>query len=446
MMNTSFSNVFMYNNKVYKIVNYLEIERTIFAIGADYDSNYMYFKYKKVNDRYIFVPFMPLISILPQYQTVATKNIANFMEALTAILTKYPHSEEEIFAKANEIIYGETANFKPKANLELTVKYFEARFTNLLSLYTKKSISELLKCDIKPVKEETKKITTSKPVKRNKFQTSKFAYLLLMVLSLVGFLECFTIYNQWKSEGAKTDRLMSDILAHTEIQNDEVDIEEIYNVADDSKTANIKKKNKYGADYWDYANVALMNVDFKELLKENRDTVGWLYVNNTNINYPFVQGDDNSYYLNRAFDKSKSAAGWLFADYRSDLTNFKRNTVVYGHGRVDQVMFGSLDNVLKKSWYTNPDNHIIKVSTPTHNTLWQVFAVYTIPAESYYLRHNFENDEDYLTFLETIQSRSKYDFNVDLDENDKILTLSTCLDYNGNRIVLHAKLVKSVEK
>ena len=171
-----------------------------------------------------------------------------------------------------------------------------------------------------------------------------------------------------------------------------------------------------------------------------------MYVNNTNINYPFVQGDDNSYYLNRAFDRSKSAAGWLFADYRSDLTHFKRNTVIYGHGRVDQVMFGSLDNVLKKSWYTNPDNHIIKVSTPTHNTLWQVFAVYTIPAESYYLRHNFENDEDYLTFLETIKSRSKYDFNVDLDENDKILTLSTCLDYNGNRIVLHAKLVKSVEK
>lgn len=441
MMNASF---FMYNDKVYNIVNYIEIEKTIFAIGVDYESNYMYFKYKKVNDRYIFVPFMPLISILPQYQTVATKNIANFMETLILTLTQYPNRTEEIFSKANEIICTETLHFKPKANLELTTEYFEACFTNMLSLYTKKTISELLRSDLKPQKEikEIKK----KETKSKKVPASKYAYLLLMILSVVGFLECFTIYSQWKAEGAKTDALMSDILAHTEIENDEVDIEEIYNVADDSKTANIKKKNKYGDDYWDYANVALMNVDFEELLKENRDTVGWLYVNNTNINYPFVQGDDNSYYLNRAFDKSKSAAGWLFADYRSDLTNFKRNTVIYGHGRVDQVMFGSLDNVLKKSWYTNPDNHIIKISTPTHNTLWQVFAVYTIPAESYYLRHNFENDEDYLTFLETIQSRSKYDFNVALDENDKILTLSTCLDYNGNRIVLHAKLVKSVEK
>ena len=109
-------------------------------------------------------------------------------------------------------------------------------------------------------------------------------------------------------------------------------------------------------------------------------------------------------------------------------------------------MFGSLEKVLKKEWYTNTDNHIIKLSTPTHNTLWQVFAVYTIPAESYYLKHNFENDTAYMEFLDTIKSRSIYDFNVDLDEEDKVLTLSTCLDYKGNRIVLHAKLVKSVEK
>ena len=155
---------------------------------------------------------------------------------------------------------------------------------------------------------------------------------------------------------------------------------------------------------------------------------------------------DNSYYLNRAFDGTKSAAGWLFADYRSDLTNFKRNTVIYGHGRVDQVMFGSLEKVLKKEWYTNTDNHIIKLSTPTHNTLWQVFAVYTVPSESYYLKHNFENDAAYIEFLDTIKGRSIYDFNVDLDEDDKILTLSTCLDFKGNRIVVHAKLVKSVEK
>ena len=445
MLGTSF---FMHNKKIYNVVNYIEIENTVFAIAVDYDSNYTYFKYKKVNDRYVYIPFEPLMSILPQYQTIAVKNISNFLSALTNVLGQHPSREEDLIARAYEITNTERINFKDKVNLELTQEYFEACFDTVFSSYTKKSVSELLKSD-QPVKKEAKK-KKEKVVKTksnsNKFNVSRFAYLCLMVLSVVGFLECYTIYSTWKAEGAKTDALMTDLLASTEITEQEVDIEEIYNVADDSQTVNLKKKNKYGADYWDYANVALMDVNFDNLLKENRDTVGWLYVNNTNINYPFVQGDDNSYYLNRAFDGSKSAAGWLFADYRSDVTNFKRNTVIYGHGRVDQVMFGSLEKVLEKEWYTNTDNHIIKLSTPTHNTLWQVFAVYTIPSESYYLKHNFENDAAYLEFLDTIQSRSIYDFNVDLDEKDKVLTLSTCLDFKGNRIVLHAKIVKSVEK
>ena len=445
MLGTSF---FMHNKKIYNVVNYLEIENTVFAIAVDYDSNYTYFKYKKVNDRYVYIPFEPLMVILPQYQTVAVKNISNFLSALTNVLGQHPSHEEELIARAYEIINIEKVNFKDKVNLELTQEYFEACFNNIFSTYAKKSISELLKSE-RPTNIEFKKEKdkVSKPkTNTNRFNVSRFAYLCLMVLSVIGFLECYSIYSTWKAEGAKTDALMTDLLASTEITEQEVDIEEIYNVADDSKTANLKKKNKYGADYWDYANVALMDVNFANLLKENRDTVGWLYVNNTNINYPFVQGEDNSYYLNRAFDGTRSAAGWLFADYRSDLTTFKKNTVIYGHGRVDQVMFGSLEKVLEKEWYTNTDNHIIKLSTPTHNTLWQVFSVYTIPSESYYLKHNFENDTAYLEFLDTIQGRSIYDFNVDLDEDDKVLTLSTCLDFKGNRIVLHAKLVKSVEK
>ncbi len=441
MLNTSF---FMYNNKTYSIIQFIEIDNQIFAIGTDYEENYVYFKYKKINDRYVFVPFMPLISILPQYQNVGTKNIINFLEAITNLLSTHSNKEDMIFSKVPEIVRGDGSNFKDTANLELSVEYFEARFNNLLSVYEKKSINELLKVDTKLEKNNKPvKKAERKPQKRSK---AKYAYGFLLIISLFGIFQCYSIFNTWLSEGKNTDKIMNDLLATTEITEQESDIEDIYNVADDSQTANLKEKDKYGEDYWKYANVPLMDVDFNNLLKKNSDTVGWLYVNNTNINYPFVQSDDNSYYLNRAFDRKKSAAGWLFADYRSDLTNFKRNTVIYGHGRVDQVMFGSLENVLKKSWYTNPDNHIIKLSTPTHNTLWQVFAVYTIPAESYYLRHTFENNEDYLTFLRTIESRSRYDFNVKLDENDKILTLSTCLDYNGNRIVLHAKLVKSVEK
>ena len=74
-------------------------------------------------------------------------------------------------------------------------------------------------------------------------------------------------------------------------------------------------------------------------------------------------------------------------------------------------MFGSLSKTLKSNWYNNKDNHIIRISTPSENSLWQVFSIYVIKTETYYIRTNFNNDDDYQEFLNTIEERSKYDFN-----------------------------------
>ena len=76
MLNTSF---FMHNGRVYNLVNLMEIENNIFAIAKDYDGHYAYFKYKLLNGRYVYLPFDLLTSVLPQYQTVAIKNIINFL-------------------------------------------------------------------------------------------------------------------------------------------------------------------------------------------------------------------------------------------------------------------------------------------------------------------------------------------------------------------------------
>ena len=92
------------------------------------------------------------------------------------------------------------------------------------------------------------------------------------------------------------------------------------------------------------------------------------------------------------------------------------------------------------------NNQIIKLSTEKKNTLWQIVSIYTIPSESYYLTHTFENDDSYQKFLDTMLSRSIYDFQTDLNTSDKLLTLSTCLDFNGNRIVVQAKLIKEQKR
>ena len=194
--------------------------------------------------------------------------------------------------------------------------------------------------------------------------------------------------------------------------------------------------------YWNYTNIPFLEVDFKDLMKENEDTVAWLQVGGTKIDYPVVQTNDNEYYLIHSFDKTKSKAGWIFSDYRNNFQSLNNNTIIYGHKRLDETMFATLQNVLKKSWFNNKDNHIIKISTPTENMVWQIFSVYIIPKESYYITTHFKDVLEYEKFLKVISKRSKYDFNTILNVRDKILTLSTCKDNNGNRLVVHAKLIK----
>ena len=77
----------------------------------------------------------------------------------------------------------------------------------------------------------------------------------------------------------------------------------------------------------------LIDVDFTELKQTNSDVIGWIQVNGTNINYPFVQTNDNSYYLTHAFNKSYNDAGWVFLDYRNNDTN-NRNIVTDSSHRI----------------------------------------------------------------------------------------------------------------
>ena len=221
---------------------------------------------------------------------------------------------------------------------------------------------------------------------------------------------------------------------------DAVKIEE---VPDSDNTEIIEQKEDIPEDnpYWDYIKMNLISVNFDDLLKINNETKGWIQVNGTNINYPFVQTSNNDYYLTHSYDKSYNQAGWVFMDYRNDTVNYDKNTILYAHGMNNKTMFGSLRNILSSSWYNNTNNHIIKLSTPTENTLWQVFSVYHIETTNDYIQTEFTSDEEYQTFLDMLKGRSAVTFDTSLNTTDKILTLSTC--YNKtDKVVMHAKLIK----
>lgn len=235
----------------------------------------------------------------------------------------------------------------------------------------------------------------------------------------------------WSIDNKKNALLEDKILDSTNIEETNNQEDEIYNAPTDDKNN----------PYWDYIKMNLINVDFKELKKENKDVVGWIQVNGTNINYPFVQTNNNSYYLTHSIDKKYTDAGWVFLDYRNDLNTDIKNMILYAHARKNTTMFGSLKNILKNNWYNDINNHVIKLSTEKENTLWQVFSIYKIPTTNDYIQTDFISDYEYNEFLQMIKNRSQFKFNTNLNANDRIITLSTCYT-NDQKVVLHAKLIK----
>lgn len=267
--------------------------------------------------------------------------------------------------------------------------------------------------------------------KKRRFR--KWVLILIFMFSCVLFFGSAFLLARWYFDNKKIDDIEDSISTISTVkEKDDNEHTELVN----------PPSNMPDDDYFKYIKMSLLEVDFQELLRKNSDTVGFINVKGTNINYPIVQTTDNKYYLTHAFDKSANDAGWVFMDYRNDPVNFNQNTIIYAHSRYNQTMFGSLKNILKSSWYTNKDNHIIRLSTPTENTMWQVFSVYTIAKESYYITPSFASEEEYGVFLNTLKNRSEVNFSGLVNTNDKILTLSTCKDNFGNRVVMHAKLIK----
>ena len=185
-------------------------------------------------------------------------------------------------------------------------------------------------------------------------------------------------------------------------------------------------------------------IDFEKLKEKNSDIVAWLKVNGTNIETTVVKTTDNDYYLTHNFNKEYNSAGWIFADYKNKVDGTDKNLVIYGHNMRDNSMFGSLKWVINEDWYNNEDNKYITLVTENETQIYEVFSVYQIEEEDYYIQTNFNTEKEFSTFLETIKKRSKKDFNVDVNKEDNILTLSTCANNNKYRVVLHAKKIRNI--
>lgn len=261
-------------------------------------------------------------------------------------------------------------------------------------------------------------------------------FLIILICTAIFIISVVNIIK-WTIDNKKTDK-QTEIITNIKV------IEE---VNDDENTEIIEQpitidKN---APYWNFIKMNLIDADFNELKQINKEVKGWIQVNGTNINYPYVQASDNDFYLNHSFDKSSNGAGWIFMDYRNNSQEFDKNTIIYGHGRSNTSMFGTLKNILKSSWFKDSNNYVIKLATEQENSLWEVFSVYKIPTTSDYLQIKFSSDEEFQNFANKLIERSAYNFNTPVNSTDKIITLSTCWN-DEEKVVMHAKLIKTQKK
>lgn len=241
----------------------------------------------------------------------------------------------------------------------------------------------------------------------------------IQVISIIIIIISLYYIYLWYIDNKKTENILNEIYENANVSSDNISID------NDLK-------------------IEVENIDFNKLINKNPDTIGWIKVLGTDINYPVVQTNNNDFYLTHSFDKSYNKAGWIFADYiNKNLKNneLDKNTIIYGHNRQNNSMFGTLSNVFKEEWLSNKENHYINFSTLNNNMVWKVFSTYTIEKEEYYIQSNFSSDEEYISFLNTIKNRSTYKYDVNISKEDKILTLSTCTNVGKGRTVLHAKLI-----
>lgn len=177
------------------------------------------------------------------------------------------------------------------------------------------------------------------------------------------------------------------------------------------------------------------SINFSDLIKKNSDTVGWLKIPNTNIDYPVVKSDNNNYYLNNDFYKKHNVYGWIFADFKNGFPILSWNTIIYGHNTSVGIMFGDLINFLDEDWYKNEENKYIYFSTTEMNYKFEIFSVYKINNTNDYL--SIENKDG---FIDMIKNRSFIKFNTTVSD-EKIITLSTCYNTSDVKLVIHAKMV-----
>ena len=182
--------------------------------------------------------------------------------------------------------------------------------------------------------------------------------------------------------------------------------------------------------------------DIASLKTITEDAVGWIYSPGTAIDYPVVQGTDNSYYLSHLYDGSAGSVGAIFMDYRNAADFSDRNSVLYGHHMKSGQMFASINGYKDQSYY---DEHPV-LELDTEKAVYRLEAVagYVVSgASNNLLDINGKSDEEFLNFIADVRAKSTFESQVTVNGQDRVVSLATCAyDFSNARYVLICKITE----
>ena len=181
-------------------------------------------------------------------------------------------------------------------------------------------------------------------------------------------------------------------------------------------------------------------IDFASLQAEYPGVVAWIRMDDLDIDYPVMQGEDNDFYLHNDPSGQSSVSGSIFLDSRnaSDFTDL--HSIVYGHNMRDRSMFGSLREYTSEDFYADGQD-TFTIYTPDRANTYRIFAANIVDPSSEDYTVGFSDAQVFWAFETKLKTDSLYDTGVEVIAGDRVVTLSTCS--SSNRLVLDARLVSS---
>lgn len=227
--------------------------------------------------------------------------------------------------------------------------------------------------------------------------------ILVLILGLVFLYSAYNLYKIFR-----------------EYKSNEI----IYN-----EISNIVKK--------DDTEISISNEEYIKLKSINDDYIFWLYIPNTNINYPVVKSENNEEYLYKNFKGEENRGGSIFLDANNSLED--DNIIIHGHNMKDKSMFGTLSNLLKSDYLKS--NKKIYIYLENKVLEYEIFSSYITEGETFPYKTNFYTNNEFNDYVNLVMSKSFYELDYFEDGKRNIITLSTCTNAVGDeRTIVNAKL------